>query len=503
MAKPRIAVAGFQHETNTFSPIPTPLAVFERGGSWPGLTRGAAVPEVFAGSNIPVAGFLEAAAGFETIPILWAAAEPSSYVEEAAFEAIAGEIVEGCVAARPDGVYLDLHGAMVTRAHDDPEAELLRRLRAALGEDLPIVVSLDLHANISEAFARRASATAVYRTYPHVDMAQTGARAAGLMARLLADGPLAAAWRQPDYIPPITDQSTMREPGRRLYARLPEIEAETGAVAVEFAFGFPPADIPHCGPAILAYAETQSSADAAADAMLAELAMAESEFADPLTPAAAAVAEAMRLAEGAAKPVVIADPQDNPGAGGVGDSTGLLAALIAAKAPGAALAGFWSPAAAAAAHAAGEGATLALSLGGADPESGGPALAVTATVERLSDGVFAYTGPMYGGATAHLGPMALLRLADGAGDLRVVVVSERAQNADQATFRAIGVEPTAQRILAVKSAVHFLADYEPIAERVLFAAAPGANPCDLPRLPYRRLRRGVRLGPNGPVFSGG
>ena len=502
MARPRIAVAGFQHETNTFSPMPTPLAAFERGGSWPGLTRGAAVPEVFAGANIPIAGFLAAAGAFDVAPILWAAAEPSSYVDDAAFEAIAGEIVAGAVSARPDGVYLDLHGAMVTRRFDDPEAELLRRLRDALGPDIPLVASLDLHANVSEGFARLASATAVYRTYPHVDMAETGARAAALTARVLAEGPLAAAWRQPGYIPPITDQSTMREPGRRLYARLPEIEAETGAAAVEFAFGFPPADIAHCGPSVLAYAATQAAADRAADRMLAGIAAAEDAFDNPLIPAAEAVRRAMRIAETASKPVVLCDPQDNPGAGGMGDSTGLLAALLEARAPGAALALFWDPKAAAAAHAAGEGAEIALALGGAHPETGGPALAVRATVERLSDGVVPYSGPMYGGATAHLGPMARLRLAEGAGDARVVVSSERAQNADQETFRAVGIDPAAQRIVAVKSAVHFLADYEPIAETVLFAAAPGANPCALAEIPYRRLRRGVRLGPRGPAFRG-
>ena len=140
-------------------------------------------------------------------------------------------------------------------------------------------------------------------------------------------------------------------------------------------------------------------------------------------------------------------------------------------------------------------------IGGRFPHIGGPAIPVTATVERLSDGHFTFTGPMYGGATANLGPMACLRVRQGAGDLRIVVGSARAQNADQEIFRAVGIEPGAQRIVAVKSAVHFLADYEPIAHEVIFAESPGANPCALDQIPYRRLRPGVRLGPLGPAYS--
>jgi microcystin degradation protein MlrC len=161
----------------------------------------------------------------------------------------------------------------------------------------------------------------------------------------------------------------------------------------------------------------------------------------------------------------------------------------------------WDPESAAQAHAAGEGATIEVSIGGRFPEIGGPPVCVRAEVERLSDGRFTFTGPMYGGARANLGPMACLRVRAGRGDLRIVVGSARTQNADQEIFRAVGIEPGAQKIVAVKSAVHFLADYEPIAAQVIFAEAPGANPCALDRIPYRRLRPGVRLGPLGPAYQ--
>jgi microcystin degradation protein MlrC len=502
MSQPRIAIAGFQHETNTFAPLPTLFEDFARGGAWPALTTGAEVIEVFAGLNIPLGGFIGAADGFDLVPVLWAGAEPGGYVEQSGFDRIAAMICDGIAAAGAiDGVYLDLHGAMVTQDFEDGEGELLRRVRAVVGPGLPIAASLDLHGNMTPEFAALASSVAIYRTYPHVDMAETGARAAALLREELVRGaPFAKAFRQADFIPPITDQSTRREPGARLYGLLPGL-ADDGVSSVDFCFGFPPADIWHCGQSIFAYGTNQGAVDRAADAMLAAVHGAEADFGNLLVPAAEAVQRAMMLGAAASRPVVICDPQDNPGAGAVGDSTGLLAALLDAGVTDACIGMIWDPDCAAQAHRAGEGAVIEANIGGRFPHIGGPAIRVTATVERLSDGHFTFTGPMYGGATANLGPMACLHVRQGVGDLRIVVGSARAQNADQEIFRAAGIEPGAQRIVAVKSAVHFLADYEPIAQEVIFAESPGANPCALDQIPYRRLRPGVRLGPLGPAYS--
>ena len=180
----RIAVAGFQHETNTFAPFPTTFEMFERAGAWPALTRGDDIPKRFAGLNLPLSGFLDVCR-HDVVPILWAFAEPGGYVTEDAFERIAGEIVQGIERARPDAVYLDLHGAMVTEAHDDAEAEILSRIRESQGDDLPIAVSLDLHANASRRLFDLATVVTIYRTYPHTDIAQTGARACALLEAAL------------------------------------------------------------------------------------------------------------------------------------------------------------------------------------------------------------------------------------------------------------------------------------------------------------------------------
>lgn len=503
MKRPRIAVAGFQHETNTFAPIGTPFEAFEEGGAWPGLQIGGEMLDTLTGLNIPLGGFIDEADDFELVPTAWAAAEPASYVADDAFDRISGLIVDGIKAAGSiDGVYLDLHGAMVTRSHYDGQAELLRRVRDVVGQDMPVAVSLDLHGNMSREFAERASSTAIYRTYPHVDMAETGARARKLLREELERGePFAKAWRQLDYIIPIQAQSTRRQPGKRLCEMLSELESDEVSSA-DFVFGFPPADVPNCGCSVFVYGSRQDAVDAAADRMLAALNAAEDELHNPLVPAPDAVARAMEISNGTTRPVIIADVQDNPGAGATSDTTGLLSALRDAGAQRAVIGMLWDPDTAQQAHAAGTGAEFDAAVGGRFPELGTGPFNARVRVEALSDGQFEFTGPMYGGAQAHLGPMAALKVLDQASDVTVVISSVRTQNADQAMFTELGINPPDQAIVCVKSSVHFLADYEPIAETVIFAESPGANPCQLDLIPFTRLRKGIRLGPNGPAFSG-
>ena len=205
---------------------------------------------------------------------------------------------------------------------------------------------------------------------------------------------------------------------------------------------------------------------------------------------------AMELAKSASKPIVIADTQDNPGAGGDSDTTGMLRALVRNNAQRAAIGVIYDPSSARAAHAAGAGSTVMLSLGGKSGIPGDAPYQETFIVERLSDGKFVAPGPYYGGRDMDMGPSACLRI----GDVRVVVSSHKAQLADQSMYRYVGIEPTEQAILVNKSSVHFRADFEPIAEQLLICAAPGAMPADTAALPWTRLRPGIRIKPNGPAF---
>jgi microcystin degradation protein MlrC len=496
----RIAVGGFLHETNTFAPTKATFDDFVHGGGWPAMAMGADVLKTMRNINVGLAGFVEAAEalGWEMVPTISCGASPSAHVTADAFERIVKVMVEGIRAAGPlDGVYLDLHGAMVTEHLDDGEGELLARVREIIGSDLPLVVSLDLHANVTPEMVAQADALIAYRTYPHVDMADTGRAAAKHLALLLGSRQkFAKAFRQLPFLIPISWQCTSDQPTRGIYQRLAALES--GAVpTLSFAPGFPAADFAHCGPSVFAYGRTQADADAAADSIAALIESHEDDFDGRIYTPDEGVRHAMELATRANKPIIIADTQDNPGAGGDSDTTGMLRALVRNNASKAAIGVIYDPASAKAAHAAGVGATVTLALGGRSGISGDAPYKETFTVENLSDGKFVAPGPYYGGRDMDMGPSAALRI----GDVRVVVSSHKAQLADQSMYRYVGIEPTEQAILVNKSSVHFRADFEPIAEKLLICAAPGAMPADTAALPWTRLRPGIRIRPNGPAFA--
>ena len=489
----RIAIGGFQHETNTFAPSKATYEDFARGGAWPGLTRGPAIFEAVAGINLPIAGFIARAreGGHELMPLSWAQATPSAEVTEDAYERIAGQILEDLRALRHcDAVYLDLHGAMVAEHLEDGEGELLARVRRTIGPAPPLVASLDLHANITPAMVELSDALVAFRTYPHVDMAETGARAAELVERMLSSGHQPVkAYRQLPFLIPTTAGCTTQEPAKGLFARLADLDRPP-VVALSFACGFGPADIHDCGPSVVAYGDDTKATEAAAEALY-DLALArEDAFTVKFWQPAEAVAHAMAAAHTASGPVILADTQDNPGGGANSDTVGLLAELVRQGAEGAVVGLICDPEAAAAAHEAGEGASLRIGLGAKSGLPGHAPFAADYRVDRLGDGAFTATGPFYEGAHMRLGPMALLAV----GGVRIAVASRKNQAADQEMFRHLGVEPAEVKILVLKSSVHFRAHFEPIAAEILVVAAPGPNPADLSALTYRRLRPGVRRG---------
>jgi microcystin degradation protein MlrC len=498
----RIAFGGFQHETNTFAPTKASYDDFVRPGAWPGLTRGAALFDAIAGINIPIAGYVEAAQkqGHELLPLTWTNATPSAHVTEDAYERIAAMILEDLAKLKDlDGLYLDLHGAMVAEHVDDGEGELLRRVRDLVGPDLPVAVSLDLHANVTKEMVERADILDIYRTYPHVDMAATGRRSAAQLDTLIRSGKkFCKAYRQMPFMIPLTSGCTYEGPAKEVYREVKLLAQAPDVVGVSFACGFCPADFPGAGASLVAYGETQAAANKAAEALYQAAVERESAFALEALSPGEAVREAQRIAASSDKPVVLADAQDNAGGGANSDTTGLLRALIEARAEGAVLANLYDPAAAEAAHAAGEGAEVALSLGGHSGVPGDAPLEATFKVLRLGDGQCTGTGPFYKGAQMKLGPTALLE-KDG---VKVAVASAKVQLADQAMLRHLGIEPAQQKILALKSSVHFRADFQPLAEAVLVVVSPGPVVLDNRQLAFRRLRPGLRIMPGGPAFEG-
>ncbi|NPV19626.1 M81 family metallopeptidase [Bradyrhizobium aeschynomenes] len=497
----RVAIGGFLHETNTFAPTKADYDDFMHGGGRASIADAASVMTTMRGINAGQSGFIAVAEanGWEIVPTIACAASPSAHVTKDAFERITTVMVDRIKAALPlDGVYLDLHGAMVPEHFDDGEGEILARVRNAIGPDVPLVASLDLHANVTPEMIAHADALIAYRKYPHTDMADTGRACAEHLALLLrTKQPLAKAFRQLPFLIPISWQCTNDQPTKGIYEKLAALQSEA-VPTLSFAPGFPAADFVHCGPSVFAYGRTQADADAAADAIAAIVTGHEDDFDGRIYTPDEGVRHAMTLAKTATRPIVIADTQDNPGAGGDSDTTGMLRALVRNRASRAAIGMIYDPQAALAAHAAGEGATITLSLGGKSGIPGDAPFEESFIVETISDGRFTAPGPFYGGRKMEMGPSAALRI----GDVRVVVASHKSQLADQEMYRFVGIEPTEQAILVNKSSVHFRADFEPIAETLLICAAPGAMPADPSTLPWTRLRPGIRLKPNGPVFGG-
>ena len=489
----RIAIGGFLHESHSFAPRPTGYVDFVKSGGFPALVVGAGLFDAVRTASVPIAGAIEVAGDATLVPLAWCFASPAGPVQDEAFERISGlicaELSRALDAGPLDGVYLDLHGAAVADSFPDMEGELLRRVRAIVG-DIPLTISVDPHCNLTQAMIDRCDAVVPFRTYPHIDMRAAGAQAMRLLQQRITRGkPWAKSFRQIDFFIPLPGQCTMFPPMKPVADRRTELSSMPGVAELAFCFGFPYADFADCGAAVAAFADTQEEADAAVAALHGFITAREADFRLDVMQAEEAVAQAIRLAKSATRPVVIADTQDNPGGGGHGDTTGLLAELIRQNAEGALVAIINDDTSADACHAAGQGGTLTLELGG---KSDGVPLTVQAHVLKLTDGTFIGTGPMAKGNPGAVGPSALIQVAPG---VRVIVVSRKTQALDQALIRHVGIEPSDCKILVLKSSVHFRADFQPIAEQVIVAASPGPVVADPALLPFKHLRPGIRLRP--------
>ncbi len=498
-----ILIAGFQHETNTFAESQTDWAAFNKGATFLAATRGDSLRAKLNGVNLPAAGFLVAAqaAGHTCHLGFWAGATPSGLITRDAFERICDEIVADVHAHRNvDAIYLDLHGAAVSQGVDDCEGNLIARVRAVVGNDMPIIASLDLHANVSDRMLQQLDACVSYRRYPHTDMALTGELAWQMMRRRVKHGsrePMAFG-RLPHLIP-LASQTTWQNPAKGIYEQLAANDVDLGTVS-NFCPGFPASDIAECAPTFWAYGTRAALAVAAIEASLQPAKQWQLHTMSP----AQAVREATARASASNKAVVIADVQDNPGAGGDSCTTGLLHALINARAgerfAGAVALGLLhDPESALAAHAAGIGAVVELHLGrsvrGFDGKPTEASVHGRFTVTALSNGATTLTGPMMTRADVSLGPCAALEI-DG---IRIAVASERKQMLDRGLFQFLGIEPATCKIIVVKSSNHYRADFTPLvadpAHDIINAKSHAAFACDPSDLPWTQLPSDLRTSP--------
>ncbi len=480
----RFFVAMVSHETNTFSPISTDRRQFEARD----LRYGGEILEAYRGTGTCLGGMIDGAAarGITLVPSLAASASPAGRVTTAFYAEARERLLADLRAAGPlDGVLLDLHGAMVVEGVDDGEGDLLGAVRATVGA-VPIAVTLDFHANVTRAMAETATLLHGYKTYPHVDMDARGREAAARLADVAAGRVRpTVAYRQPPMLPPIAGQLTTRGPMRRLYDLADAMEARPGVLSISIFAGFPLADIHDAGLSVYVVTDgDQARADALADELVAAAWALRREFLHTALPVKDAVARARAL-DG--RPVVLADIADNTGGGAAGDTTEILRELLRVGARSATLACLWDPLAVRACLEAGVGATVSLAVGGkVDPRHGAP-LAVTGRVRTLSDGRFVHKGPMFRGLEGRLGPTAVLDV----NDVKVILISHRWQMLDPEMIRFVGIDPLGEKILVVKSSIHYRAAFEPIARAILEVDAPGLSSSNLGRFTFTRVRRPI------------
>ncbi len=486
--RPRILAGAILHETNTFNRIPTRLEDFTSRYL---CLDAAAVVERLSGTSTEMGGFIDAARRFawRLEPCVAAACGPSGPLKATDWARLKRRILDP--GGPIEGVLLALHGAMVTEDSTDPEGDLLVELRRRLGPAIPIVVTVDMHANLSARMVAAADAIFPYETYPHVDHVQCAGRAARALEGLLAAAGGERVTRSVLARPPMLDaadhgRTSPTAPMAALLETVRRLRQRPAVVNAALTVGFPWADVADAGPAALVTVMRQSTVDAASSAL--ELAgrlwdsRNDTQLSFPGVDEAMEAARAGRPGEG---PLILADFADNPAGGAYGDSPNLLRAMLDAGLEDAVFATIADPAAVTKARSAGAGTEIEMTLGGRHAPRLTPPLTVTARVERLHGGRFRFDGPMLKGTTVDMGPMALVRVAG----IRVILASRALAATDPALFRVFGIEPGTLATLALKSRNHHRAAFEPLARQVMLVDAGGIATMRLDTIDYQHLRR--------------
>jgi microcystin degradation protein MlrC len=474
--KRRVLFGGIWHETNSFCPMQTDLDAFHRFA----LIEGDALLTAYEGTNTEIGGFVAEARqrGFELVPTLFAGAIPSGLVSRAALDNLTNAVVARAQQRDFDGVLFAIHGAMVAETIDEADAYILQRLRDAIGTDIPLVVTFDLHGNITQPLVDAADVLVGYDTLPHVDMAERGREATQILGGLL-DG---AAWPRKAFrkLPMLTVpqmQGTESEPMRGIIAELHRLEQRAGIImTASVAPGFPYTDVPHLGMAVLAYGD---DADAVADQLAKLIWSRREQFRPYLLSPEAAVRRAMAEPRG---PVFLTEPADNVGGGAPGDGTVLLAAMVAADAAGTVV--IWDPAAAAAAASSGIGGRFRGDIGGRTLPLHGPPFTIDGYVTFAGAVAYRRDAAYMTGQPVDLGLVATVAMAG----VKVVLTSERAMPFDTLHLRCAGIAPERERIVSLKCGSNWRAAFGDMAAAQYYVDTPGICTSNIERMPLTRLR---------------
>ena len=486
----KVVIAQLQHETNTFSPVPTPWESFGGHGG-PALGRDAL--DAMKDTRLPMAAFihLAQAEGAQIVTPFAAWANPSGPVDGAAFDRfcdiLCEEVAKGC-----DAIFLDLHGAMVVADRtDDGEGTLLERVRA-VAPRTPLAVSLDLHANVTDAMVRNATVIAGYKTYPHVDQYEAGHLAGSILWRAIrGEVKPIMAWGNRPLLAHTLRQNTEESPNRDFTDAAREAERQ-GLLAASAFGGFQQADMREAGVSAVVVSDGNTAEAREACERILDVAWARREdFIYRGRPLDEALAEAKRLGEETGGPILLLDHADNCASGANQDTMYVLRAALAAGLTGIAVGPTRDPEAVAAMIAAGVGATVTLDIGGKMdmPAIGrkGEPLRLTGVVRAITDGEYTVTGPQFTGMRCYMGRTAVL----DTGSAEIVLIERNQEPWDRAVFTSVGIDPTRKRFLLLKSRMYFRPVFLPIARGMVFCDAPGVGTSDWTAFEYRKLRRPI------------
>ncbi len=479
----RVGIASLMHESNTFYPVPTNREMFRDTC----LVSGREVISHWGEAHHEIGGMLEVlpALGLETVPLLTGTAMPSGPVEEEAYEEILAEILDRISGESLDGLLLALHGAMVAQHVRDADGRTAAKIRQLVGPDLPIVMTLDLHANVSPLMIGSVTATTIYRTYPHLDQRERGREAARILAETLEGRirPVQALVKPPLCIS-ILAQGSRYEPMADLYRRMEELIDQEGVVTASIAPGFAYADVEEMGPGFLVVTDGDGPRARNEALGLARRAWDRRHELTLLgTPIGQAVREAMADDAG---PVTLLDVGDNVGGGSPADGTLILEEVIRTGS-GPALVVLFDPAAVQACVASGVGTEVSLEVGGKSDGLHGPPIRIRGRVRCLHDGAFVEEEPRHGGARYNnQGLTALVETGEGHA---IVLNSLRMAPMSLEQVLSLGIKPKSYRILVAKGAIAPVAAYEPVSSRMVYVDTPGITSANPAHFDYRHRPR--------------
>jgi microcystin degradation protein MlrC len=484
----RLLIAMMKHETNTFSPVPTPLARFAP-------LHGEAAVRAYRGTGTGLGAYLDLAARerAEIVLPVAAGAPPSGPVEDTAYADITDCICAAAAEGRFDGIMLDLHGAMVTQSLEDGEGQFLKRLRA-IAPTTPIAVALDMHANLYDEIIANATVVTGYRTYPHIDTYET-ARLAGEILLRSVRGEIrpVMAWGNVPMLPHVMRQGTDDHPNRELQHRCAAMGDE-GALAASLFTGFPHADIVNAGLSAVVVADgDRELAERLRDELLDRAWVEREAFVYKIEPLNASIgrAKAMPAAAPESGPIVMLDHYDNCASGGTMDTTAVLAEILRQGLEDVAVFAIYDPQAVQQAIAAGIGAQVTLSIGGkiampAIPAES-PPLTVTGTVKTISNGHYRNRGPMARGVQMNMGAAVVL----DTGTVEIALISRHVEPSDLNCLLALGIDPMQKRYVMLKSRIHWRAGLGKLAKAVVECAGVGVCTSDYGQLRFAKVRRPI------------